>query len=180
LIVADPGSDLPSARADAQELARRLAPHAPIVLVGDAASRQSVLANLEQSALFYYAGHGEPSDFDGTSGLPLAFGERLLPSDVLALPRAPELVVLAACDAGRLQSETRASGWSVAHAFVLAGARQVVAPVRPVNDRAASTLGRALFEGDRAVDLVAGLTRAARSMRATALDGWAPFRVYVP
>ena len=76
------------------------------------------------------------------------------------------IVVLAGCDAGRVQ--VSAEPWSLATSFIAAGARVVIAPTEPVPDAGANEVFRSLVarirRGDDPVDALA----AERSARATA------------
>lgn len=134
LIIADPTSDLPHARAEGQTLARSL-PGAHL-LVGEAAHLEAVRTALPRARVIHFAGHGA---LDPTSPweahLRLAGGGRLTLRDVLALPLRAERVVLSGCET----AGTRAVGpehLGLAEAFVLAGAQTVVAAEEKIDDAA--------------------------------------------
>jgi hypothetical protein len=93
-----------------------------------------VLGALRGARLFHYAGHAEISLADGlSSALLLGANGRIELGDLLALPSVPEMVVLPACEAaGTLEGGRSALG--LAQAFIAAGARIAVAPVRPIRD----------------------------------------------
>lgn len=134
LIIADATSDLPHARAEGEALARNLP--GSLLLVGDAAHREAVLAALPGARVVHFAGHGA---LDPTSPwdahLDLAAGGQLTLRDVLALPLTAERVVLSGCET----AGTRVVGSEhigLAEAFVLAGAQSVVAADKKIDDAA--------------------------------------------
>ncbi|ACY18140.1 CHAT domain-containing protein [Haliangium ochraceum] len=200
LLVGDPTGDLPAARAEAASLAERLAPTRDLVrLSGDQATGAEVRDALGRATLFYYAGHGR---FDGwDSHLPLAQGGRLRIGDILALPRVPDQVVLSGCETARRQTQAVPESLGIAQAFLAAGATQVIAAVRPVDDALAAALDplrRAPSDGDDgddggpeptgtgagalgdSADLVAGLQRAQRRLIRTHTQAdWPAFRVLI-
>jgi CHAT domain-containing protein len=183
LVVGDPGGDLPGARQEATRVAEWLSPQRVQLRLGADAERSLVIEELGRAASFHYAGHGEAAKEDDLSGLPLAGGARLTTSDVIALPSVPEHVVLAACDVGRSEEPAGASGWSLAHAFVMAGARDVIAPVRPIPDRDALSLQSYFYEALRAPDAPSwarALARAQTRAAALGVKDWAMLRVFTP
>lgn len=182
-IVGDPNGDLPQAREEARLVAQRLGAAPGATLLGEHATRENVLHMLGQAAFFHYAGHGEASTDRELRGLPLAGGNQLLASDILALPRVPPHVVLAACDAGRSRHAALAGGWSLAHAFVVAGASEVVAPVRSVPDIEAAELQTWLYENLLAAEeksLARALGQAQRRALALGKPHWQAFRAFAP
>jgi tetratricopeptide (TPR) repeat protein len=187
LVVADPTSDLPVAKRESEEISAilRAQPGWSVTfLVNDQASSARVRDALGTAALFHYAGHGW---FGGRAGfesaLGLAEGGSLTVGDVLALPRAPALVVLAACETARSTDDTGGEGLGLAHAFLAAGARGVVAPMRAVEDSLAARVSGALYASmvTKEFDAALALRNAQRAVRATAPDAdWAAFRLVVP
>ncbi|MFI5301982.1 MAG: CHAT domain-containing protein, partial [Polyangiales bacterium] len=168
LIVGDANDDLPAARVEATDVADKLArsPAAHVErLIGSQATRRAVEAGLVSADLFHYAGHGIFSGADGwQSALTLADATALSVGDILALTRVPRWVVLSGCETARSEAHATADGLGLAQAFVLAGARGVVASTRPVDDRLAADVMRALYadltrDHDRAPDLGAALRR---------------------
>ena len=111
--------------------------------------------------------------------MPLAAGQSLTVGDLLAWPAAPSLVVLSSCEAARRGHEGDATGLSLAHAFVLGGARAVIAPSRPVDDALAAETMRA-FYGTlymEAPDMAVALRAAQLEMRRRHPGAdWAAFR----
>nr|WP_255216172.1 CHAT domain-containing protein [Pseudenhygromyxa sp. WMMC2535] len=104
-------------------------------------------ASERQPALLHYAGHGRYAREQGgwRSALELPGYGRLEAADIVANGRAPALVVLAACSAGRADPQAIDGGMNLAAAFLLAGAELVIAPTRDVDDRATLALSRALY-----------------------------------
>ena len=154
----------------------------------DQATPAALLARLPEVSLFHYAGHGARAGVEGLgSHLRLAGDRQLLATDVLALGQAPALVVLSACDTART-ADDRAEALGLAQAFLLAGARAVVAPTRPVDDAVALAIVTEFyreFEGKTAPGLAfdpgKALQAAQRAVRlGNPSSDWASFRVLVP
>lgn len=186
LVVADPSENLPHARHEAAEVARRLAA-AGWTVEGRAeaeASRARLTDALADAALLHYAGHGTHGGVDGWSAaLVLHDGDRLEVSDILALPRVPEGVVLSGCDTATVEPGTVAGGMNLGHAFVLAGSRWVIAADGEVGDALARALGEALYEPNapqHGFDGPAALRRAQLRLRAQHPQGWQAFRAVGP
>ncbi len=176
VVVGDPTGDLPSAGDEARAVAKTFAAPAQVtLLVRDEATSEHVGAALRAASTFHYAGHGVYAGLEGwESALPLARGGRLGVADVLAVAPAPARVVLSGCDAAK--SEGDAEGLGLAQAFVVAGAEEVLAPVRPVSDTLAAELATRVHR-DRA-PLADALRAASLSLHAgDARADWAAFRV---
>jgi tetratricopeptide (TPR) repeat protein len=99
-----------------------------------------------QPSLLHYAGHG----FDGEalgwqSAIEVPDHGRVSAAQIVASQRSPELVVLGACSAGRVTADSIDGGMNLAAAFLLAGARLVIAPIREVDDAAALELGTSIY-----------------------------------
>lgn len=171
LVVGDPTGDLAGSRAEARVVADRLRAQGLNVtlLLGEQANLHAVLAALPKVQLFHYAGHARHEGPDGwNSALPLA-DMPLRTSDLLALARAPAQVVLSGCEAGRVAS-TEAHTLGLAHAFLLAGSREVVAPRVAVPDDMTLDLMTVLYEA-----LAKGRDPEA-VLRRIGADGPAPLR----
>lgn len=186
LVVADPEGDLPAARREAVEVAASLAqwPGWDVArLDRQAATAAALRSALPTADLLHFAGHGSFAGFAGwDSVLRLAEGSRWTPADTLALPRAPRWVLLSSCEAARSSPEAPGEGIGVAQAFLLAGARAVVAATRPVPDETARKLFSLLYRSWRpGQDLAAALATAQRTCRrADPTADWASFRVLEP
>jgi len=115
-----------------------------------------VEAALASVSLFHYYGHGErraptpvtdalrPDDV-GTTALLLDDDTSLEVDDVLELEQTPRWVVLLGCHVGFPDTHGWSGGLSLAHAFLLAGAQQVVASTEPLDAQAAAALGPQLY-----------------------------------
>jgi tetratricopeptide (TPR) repeat protein len=183
LVVSDPTGDLPSSRDEGNAALVQLAKRYDArKLAGTEATAAHVRDALPGLAFLHYAGHGAFAGREGAeSALPLAQGSALTVGDVLALHGAPERVVLSGCEAGRQLGAREEGAAGIASAFLVAGATEVVAPVRVVDDRAASALARDLHaaldaKGDR--DLAAALQAAQLRSFREGRPGWEAFRVF--
>jgi CHAT domain-containing protein len=139
---------LPTAAAEGEAVERRLVELGWRVsrLSGEDAAFERVLDGLAQSDWLHYAGHGIVGGRSGwDSGLPLA-GEAILDvSAVIGAPRVPAAVVLSACDTAGT-ANARGAGMQIATAFLIAGARFVIASQGEVRDADAARVSRALYE----------------------------------
>ncbi|MEZ4471044.1 MAG: CHAT domain-containing protein [bacterium] len=139
LVVADPGDDLPHARATGARLP------ADTRLLGQAATREAVLAHLEATRLLHFDGHGDLGAGDPFAAhLALADGP-LTAMDLLAARPRLGTVVLAGCDTGTAGHLSRYESLGLAEAFLLAGADRAIAPDRPVPDAEAARFVRRFY-----------------------------------
>lgn len=189
LVVADPRDDLQGSLDESRRvlavLRSGLQPWITEELKSADASADALRERLASVDLLHYAGHGSFSGFGGwDSSLLLAEETRLTLGDVLAVrPRAPAWVVLSACDTGRSSTEVPVESVGLAHAFVLAGSRAVIASIRPAKDREVSTFFPLFYqEWDREPeDLAAALQRAQLSWRKRNPGAdWQGFRLFEP
>jgi cellulose synthase operon protein C len=187
LLVADPRDDLQGARDEAGLVRKvlRSASQPWIIeeLKSAKASAKAVHARLPAADLLHYAGHGSFSGFGGwESSLLLADETRLTLGDLLALERVPPWVVLSACDTGLSSTEIPIESLGLAHAFLLAGSRGVVASVRPAKDSEVPAFFPELYrEWDRGQDLAVALQRAQLSWRKrNPRADWKSFRLFEP
>ncbi len=173
LVISDTRDDLPLARDEGQMVATQMQARMPVVhLGGKGATAAAVLDELGRATLFHYAGHAR--EIDDELVLPLASAGQLTTSDILALPASPERVILSACEAGRVRPNGLAVGLGLVQAFLKKGAREVLAPTRPVHDRLALTLAEALAGQNGAVDFGAALAR----LGATPGGDWSAYRIW--
>lgn len=185
LVVADPTGDLERAAREGVRVAGTLRAHGvPVVaLRGTEAGLRAVSGALVGARFAWWAGHGEARGRDGLeSALPLAGGEALEASDVLAMPRVPEDVVLLGCETAR-SGDASVAGLGLAQAFVVAGSARVLATARAVDDVDAERIAEALLQeleaGDeRAIDAVS-VARASRRLRDEGVSAWAALRLLV-
>lgn len=186
VVVANPSDDLPHAEREARAVADRLAAVGWTVEdhIEAQASRSTLIDALADAALLHYAGHGTHGGVDGWgAALLLHDGDRLEVSDILALPRVPGAVVLSGCDTATVDLGTVAGGMNLSRAFVLAGARWVIAADGEVDDDLAQAMGVALYELAVPRDGFDGpqaLRHAQLRLRSLHPERWQAFRVVVP
>lgn len=178
VVVADPLENLPSAREEGRAVTKLLRDAGLAVrhLEGDAATSAGIVEALGRATRLHFAGHGAFAGTEGLDGyLALARGERLSVSDVLAARDAPDVVFLSSCETGRTDASIDVQSLGFAQAFVVAGARAVVAPVRAVDDQASARLAARVY---------AVLPEPAEGLRRAQLADPGPdasaFRVFVP
>lgn len=177
LLVSDPEGNLPGARSEASAVEPLLKARGfqVRVLQGAQAQLQSVHELLGEARHFHYAGHAE----DATravahDGLRLD-GGALSPGDVLTLDAAPATVVLTGC---RTLGEARGAVLGVAQAFLLTGARAVLASGEDVDDRLGTALGRAIYDNyDEGLENA--FVGAARTLEEAGSRDWRAFQVWV-
>ncbi len=169
IAIGDPGSDLPASTREARDVARQLRGSA---LVGPAATRAG-LASAAAARVLHVAAH--TAQRTGEAALELADGP-VTATDIAQLALAPDLVVLASCGAAAGRDD--AGNGSLAHAFLDAGARIVVATRWSIDDAGAAALMAAFYRagGDR--DPVQALGQAQRTSTLPA-STWAAFEVFV-
>jgi CHAT domain-containing protein len=187
LLIADPRDDLPGALAEIQAVAQALKtgsrPWTTEELRSTEASMKAVLNRFADADLLHYAGHGTFSGLGGwESGLLLAEETRLTLGDILALERVPAWVVLSGCDTGQSSAETSVESLGLAHAFILAGSRAVVASTKPADDRKVPAFFTDLYrEWGGEPDLAVAFQRAQLSWRQRDPGtDWQSFRLFVP
>jgi hypothetical protein len=123
------------------------------VLSGARATPANVLAAMKTASLAVIVAHGFTAAEPTAAAMALspdAEGDYLLTASKVrsaVLAGAP-IVVLAGCDAGRVQ--VSAEPWSLATSFLEAGARVVIAPTEPIPDASANEVFRALIDRIRA------------------------------
>lgn len=140
VVLGDPNGDLPQARAEAEEIAARLAV-AP--LLGEAVTRRA-LEGAGGAALLHLAAHSSST----AGGARLGLFERSLGGGEIAASQAGAgVVVLASCGGAAARD---AAGWgSLAAAFLRAGSDAVIAAGRSVDDEKTRALVRALYRQRR-------------------------------
>ncbi|HEX4720886.1 MAG TPA: CHAT domain-containing protein [Pseudonocardiaceae bacterium] len=140
--------------------------HGGQLLTGRRATVSATLAALDGAELVHVAAHGRfRADQPLFSAVELADGP-LFAYDVQRLRRAPRLVVLSACDAGRSVVRPGGDVLGLATALLRSGTSTVIASVLPVPDRQAVGLVTALHAG-----LVAGSGPAEALARAQVRHG---------
>lgn len=188
LLIADPRGDLQGAMDEARAVHGVLASGTRWVtkeLKQEQATEAAVLRQIAAADLLHYAGHGSfsLSGFGGwDSSLLLAQETKLTLGDLLALERVPAWVVLSSCDSGQSSTETPVESLGLAHAFLLAGSRAVVASTRSAFDRKVPAFFAELYrQWDREPDLAVALRQAQLNWRRWNPGAdWAGFRLFVP
>lgn len=159
IVVADTASDLPMARGEAEQVAKRM--DDPVVLLGEQATRANVLAALEDAEHFHFAGHGVLDAADPWDAhFVLAGQERLTVGDLFASRPMARHVVLSGCETGRTGRTVKIG---LPDAFIASGARTVVATTRPVSDNQAAAFIQRFYDAGGATDPVHAYRRAARA-----------------
>ncbi len=184
LIALDPRGDLSQAYGSGDNLVRRITTNgyaAVRLLRQNEITRSALVRALVDSNLFHYGGHAEHHGREGwESRLLLCNDQSLSIADILALPRVPEQVVLAACESGQAASTTKAQTLGLGQAFVTAGAGQVIAASRPISDILATQLSGMLYNKPF-IDAAAALRSAQRSLLTEKNNpDWAAFRALGP
>lgn len=182
VIAADPSGDLPAARDEGRALQAELRAQGRSVtlLEGRAVARRPLLAALESAGTFHYAGHGHYRGTDGwQSVLPMAGTSGLSVSDILTLSSVPARVILSGCETAQT-SALASQDLGLARAFVVRGAREVLAAARPVRDDMARAVTLAVHQPG-ARDLAEALRAAQLALMAENSDAdWSAFRVVSP
>jgi hypothetical protein len=178
LIVADPESNLPSARGEGTRLGALLGANVRLA-IGRDATRAQVLEALATSRLFHFAGHGELAPDDPWSArLRLAEGQSLTLSDLLLEAPRPTLVVLNGCSTGVRLALGRHDRVGLPEAFLVAGAAAVLATDDEVEDSQARTFVERFYAGSPLEDPGLAYRRAVAASHAAGERGWEKFRIF--
>ena len=186
LVVADPSEDLPAARKEAEAVDQTLTDAGWTVVThdGQGATRATIRVGLTSAALLHYAGHGAHRGRGGWDAALLLHDGELGVIDLLAVPRVPSAVILAGCDTGSHSAGAWAGGVNLGRAFILAGARQVLAASGTLDDQLALRVGKGLAERiarQPQPDLAKALQAVQLQLRTEDPDsGWAALHVLVP
>lgn len=155
------GPDLEHAEEEVHRIAARY--DDPVVLSSAAASAERVVAAMADADVVHVAAHGHfRADSPLFSSIQLADGP-LTVYDLEHVALAPHVVVLSACDAGRIAVRGGDELLGTAAALVQLGVGAVVAPVTAVPDRAVVALMDALHRELRRGSDAASALRRARS-----------------
>ncbi|MFN3199415.1 MAG: CHAT domain-containing protein [Bradymonadia bacterium] len=136
-LLADPESNLPGARVEAQALNDLLGNNALQInlKVGSEATRANLIESIQHSRLVHFAGHGVIRHGDPwTSHLRLSERQTLSVEDVLQTQVKAETLVLNGCDTGKGGNVKGGARIGLPEAFLIAGARFVVGTERPIED----------------------------------------------
>jgi tetratricopeptide (TPR) repeat protein len=170
------GPDLPGARA---EVAAVAAIHGTVALAGAAATVEAAMAALNGAGLAHLAAHGRVHpDHPLFSSLLLADGP-LTVYDLERLDRVPRMVILAACDSGRLVVRAGDELLGLAATLLARGAQQIVASVVPIPDAETAplmvALHRLLVAGRPATVALAAAQQQAAGIEPVAMAAAAGF-----
>ncbi len=171
LVVADPTGDLPHARRIAGVLAG-----AP--LVGLEAGRSAVLERLDGAAWLHFSGHGAlRTGHPWDAHLRLAGGQALTLVDILTERPRLSLAVLAGCGTAATQQLAPGEHIGLAEAFLVAGARSVLATDYEVEDAAAARFVRRFYRNGGPDRPALALRSAIAESRLAGDDGWQAWRL---
>lgn len=167
IVFSDPRGDLPAAREEGDRVEANLSAKGWTVTHTrrDAATRARFIRGLTHADLLHYAGHGTFGGPEGwESSLRLADG-RVTVGDILTSTAAPATVLLLGCRTAESSDVGASAGVGIAQAFILAGARAVVAATREIDDEAAGAVSARISSAlDDGSDL---LTTYQRSVHGT-------------
>lgn len=146
----------------------------------------AIWPRIEVADFLHFAGHSLFAGHGGFESRLLLKGGDLRVGDLFTLRRVPRRVILSSCEGG-LDRDPRSGdkALGLAQAFILAGADQVLAASRPVDDAKAARLMREIYlrwpPAGREIDLAALLREARLFLSQTDPDPtWEAFRVFEP
>jgi tetratricopeptide (TPR) repeat protein len=179
VVAVDPTRSLKSIEREARAVGEILtAQGRKVVLVfGEDATRAELTKWLADPRVthFHFAGHAVSGGRDGLESRLLLADGSLTGTDILALGRAPSDVVISACEAGKSSARGGILGLGLAQAFILAGARRVVASSAPAEDTRTFEMMKAAYASGSAVD--AGAVFKAAFEAGKGGRDWDSFRV---
>jgi tetratricopeptide (TPR) repeat protein len=172
LVVGDPTSDLPSARAEAREIATLLGVNP---LIGQDASCEAVKARLGGSPIVHLAAHAIFSMDDPLESRMQLSDGALITGDLIGAWSASLMVVLSACEAASGSTTTGGEVLGLSTVLLRAGVTAVVASLWPADDAATRYLMKCFYAHLKAgTALAVALAGAQRQVRAQ--PGWsAPY-----
>lgn len=176
VVIADPTADLQHARAEGKAVHQRIGGR---LLVGEAVTREAALTAFGAgAAVVHFAGHGAlDAESPWQAHLALADGERLTLADLLVAQPKVGVVLLSGCETGVRSALSDAYRVGLPDAFLLAGARAVIATDRVVPDADARAFIDQFYQSpDWAQRPAAAFARAVRAMRAAGNPIWSAFR----
>lgn len=138
-VVVGEATNLRTARGEAVELTEQLQSNGTIVGAHWWPSMDS-----PPPELLHYAGHASRGSSAGWDSWIELGGRRVTAAELVVAGRSPLVVVLSACDAGAVDASIGDGGMNMASAFLLAGAKLVIAPTRAVDDAVAKQFSLAL------------------------------------
>lgn len=175
VVVADPDGTLPLARAEGSWVSEKLGVSS---ITGENATRRKVLEAIRGASLFHFAGHGilEPAR-PWDAQLSLAGGQTLSLEDLLIARPAIGVVVLSGCSTGASAPLASNERIGLAHAFLFAGARALMATTGDVEDKKAARFVREFYGAGGAKRPVQAWREAALAGHRAGDDTWKSFYV---
>ncbi len=194
LLISNPTRDLDGARAEAEAVATLLRARADVDLTHLAegeATLSNVLTHLDAGPwdVLHYAGHASfVQHAPEQSGLKMADRMRLTSAHLQAHD-VPQLVVLGACESGRVRrgddddvpiaADLPAPHWSLAEGFLRSGVRSLIGTFFVVDDAAALTFAVAMYDQlADGHDLGSAVLRGRRALYDSQKRDWANFMLY--
>ena len=186
LLVAATDADLPGAEAAAREAAKRLR-HAGVtadMLIGPAATRTAVLAELADAAWAHFGCHATTDPREPSGGLlHLPGGDVLTVRQISAAqPEAARLAFLAACSTARAPERLPGEAIHLANAFLLAGFSTAIGTLWEVDSADAHAVTSGFYARTTAVlpqPPALALHHAVRDLRARHPDAPYAWAAYV-
>jgi CHAT domain-containing protein len=170
VLAADPASDIPKARTEAEQVAALL--HT-VATTGNAATRHALFTAAGDAVLHVAAHAGVGND---GAALQLADGE-VSALEISARQLDPSLAVLSACSAAE-SNDSELAG-SLAAGFLGAGSRHVVATLQSITDAGAQEVTRRFYDFGGVADPPRALRAAQAALVHTNTD-WPYFVVFGP
>jgi CHAT domain-containing protein len=189
LIVSDPDTGgsappLDAAALEAQGIAAIYGDAAPIVS-GRAATPDALWAGMQDRDVLHLIAHGLTDEANGDAWILFSDGRggatRLALGDLANRRMALQTVFLSACSTGAGRESVGEGLMSVARAFLMAGARSVVASLWPISDRDAPAFVAEFHEqlqGGSSVAAALGTAAARARERKAHPRLWAAFQAY--
>jgi CHAT domain-containing protein len=169
VVLADPRGDLPSARSEANDIARMLGVSA---VTGAAVTRDRLL-DAVRSDVLDVAVH---ANVDAAGGSLELYDQPLSALEIIEGGHAPALVMLSACASAA--SDDGEQWTSLANAFLASGSSYVVATLRSVSDRGAHNIATAFFRAGGVHDPARALARVQTDAANSTNPDWPNFVLY--
>ncbi|MBK7538187.1 MAG: CHAT domain-containing protein [Myxococcales bacterium] len=166
-VIADARGDLPAARGEAARAAARFATSSR----QGAEATKAALWSAEATDLLHVAVHGESSEEGGAL---LLHDGPVKSLDIATHGRAPPRVLLTTC----VSAIAHGGHYSLATAYLAAGAQQVIATLRPISDEGAALISTRLYEAGAALDPVRALAKVQAELAATDNQDWPYFAAF--
>lgn len=169
VVLADAAGDLSEARGEASRVATLFGSSPRI----GAAATSAALFEAQSGDLLHVSVH---ADMDSGGGILRLHDRPVSAPEISARKLGPALVVLSACSTARSPDPELAGALSTA--FLSAGARRVVATLRPVRDDAAREVTSRFYDAGGASDPVHVLARVQAELAETGNKEWPNFSVF--